>query len=301
MSESLDRTKRSLDLIPYILEHQGIPLDDLARKFNISTDVLYEDLNLLFCCGLPGYTPLELIDITFDDGIVSVSEPQALDVPRKLSKEELLRLHLGLELCAKFAPKNLEAKITNLQQQISDLMTLNAPIEIVKGEDQGKIETILKAITSKMTLKFIYASAKSDSLMEREILPHSLSEDLNKIYVEGFELDSERDKSFRIDRMSNLSIGRNMPAMSEKKGTVSAGTPIKLKIHHSAQNFLIENSAIILESHNQDYGYEVLLRDISEAWVVSEVFANGGAIEVLEPITLKRHIGELAKSRLAKL
>ena len=136
MSEALERTKRSLDLIPYVLEHQGITLDELAHKFNISTETLYEDLNLLFCCGLPGYTPLELIDLSFDDGYVSVLEPQELDVPRKLSKQELLRLHLGLEICDKYAPKHLKPRIKKLQDQLSKLMTSSAPIEIVMEEDR---------------------------------------------------------------------------------------------------------------------------------------------------------------------
>ena len=69
MSDALMRTKRSLDLIPFILEHQGITMEELAKKFNVSKDVLFEDLNMLFCCGLPGYTPLELIDMSFDDEI----------------------------------------------------------------------------------------------------------------------------------------------------------------------------------------------------------------------------------------
>jgi predicted DNA-binding transcriptional regulator YafY len=300
MSEALDRTKRSLDLIPYILEHQGISLDELAHRFNVSTDVLYEDLNLLFCCGLPGYTPLELIDITFDDGVVSVSEPQALDVPRKLSKEELLRLHLGLELCSRFAPKKLEVRISQLQKEISSLMS-SSPIEIIYEDVADKVKTVLEAINSKVSLCFEYASAKSDSLTEREILPHAIMENMGQIYVEGFEFLSESVKSFRFDRISQMRIGRNAVEPSRSMRAEPIGGAIKLKIHHSSQNFLSENSAIILESHAREYGYEVELREISESWLISEVFANGGGVEVVEPISLRRHISQLAKSRLANL
>lgn len=301
MSEALDRTKRSLDLIPYILEHQGISLEELAHKFNVSTDVLYEDLNLLFCCGLPGYTPLELIDITFEDGVVSVSEPQALDVPRRLSKEELLRLHLGLELCIRFAPKKLEERIANLQTEISKLMTSSAPIVIIMEDVTEKIKIVLEAINIGSTISFRYASAKSDSTTDREILPYAVSENMNQIYIEGLELVSKTDKSFRLDRATEIRIGKNGSEITKSHRIESNGAGIKLKVHHSAQNFLSENSSIILESHNRDYGYEVHLREISESWLISEIFANGGGVEVIEPAKLRGHISELAKSRLATL
>ena len=154
MSDALSRTRRALDLIPYILEHQGISMDELADRFNISTEVLYEDLNLLFCCGLPGYTPLELIDISFDDGVVSVSNPQEFDKPRKLSKQELLRLYLGLELLAQFAPEKLMGNVDSLRSQISDLLKAGKPIEILNDVNRELVRSILNAINNNDTLSF---------------------------------------------------------------------------------------------------------------------------------------------------
>ena len=61
------RAIRLLDLVPYIVSHPGISIAELAKEFAISRDEVLKDLNLLFLCGLPGYTPLELIDISFDE------------------------------------------------------------------------------------------------------------------------------------------------------------------------------------------------------------------------------------------
>ena len=301
MSEALERTKRSLDLIPYILEHQGITLDELAHKFNISTEILYEDLNLLFCCGLPGYTPLELIDLSFDDGYVSVLEPQELDVPRKLSKQELLRLHLGLEVCGKYAPNHLQPRIKKLQDQISKLMTSSAPIEIVMEESEAKLKVILEAITSNSALKFKYVSAKSDSLSERIISPNAVSESLNHICVEGIEIISGLEKSFRLDRMSDISLAALDISKLVKHQSTLQGSPVKLHIDASAHNFLNANASIILESHNLESGYEVSLSTVSESWLISEIFAYGGRIRVIEPKALGKRIAEIAKSRLGNL
>lgn len=301
MSDALERTKRSLDLIPYILEHQGITLAELASKFHISAETLYEDLNLLFCCGLPGYTPLELIDLSFEDGYVSVLDPQELDVPRKLSKQELLRLHLGLEICGKYAPIKLNARIKKLQDQISKLMTTSAPIEIVMEESESKLKVILEAITSNSALKFNYVSAKSDTFSERIISPNAISESLNHIYIEGLESKSGVEKSFRLDRMSEISLMKMDILKSVPRETSPQESFVKLHVDFSANNFLNTNASIVLESHKLETGYELSLRPISENWLISEVFAYGGRIRVIEPEGINLKIAEIAKSRLVNL
>ena len=79
------RALRTMDLIPYILENPGISIGSLAAKFSVTEKQVENDLQLIFMCGLPGYTPYELIDIVFEDGIVSVIDPQVLDKPRRFN------------------------------------------------------------------------------------------------------------------------------------------------------------------------------------------------------------------------
>ncbi|MEN9736288.1 MAG: hypothetical protein RL129_998 [Actinomycetota bacterium] len=301
MSEALSRTRRSLDLIPYILEHQGITLDELAEKFNISTEVLYEDLDLLFCCGLPGYTPLELIDLNFHDGYVSVANPQVLDIPRRLSKEELLRLHLGLELCSKFAPAKLQNRITNLKNQISSLLQQSAPIEIIQSADKEKLKLFVSAIGSGHAVSFLYASANSDTKQKRTIFPTNLTESMNHIYIEGDEDVTGLPKTFRLDRAENIEIiaDLNMRVTPDLKKIDSE--QVKLFVSKEAQSFLNINSAIISESHLLADGYEVLIDNVSEKWLISEVFGYGGEVRVLAPERIAKNISEIATKRLGEI
>jgi proteasome accessory factor C len=77
MAESaLNRAARALDLVPYITENPGVAIEDLADKFQVSSQQIVKDLELIFLCGLPGYTPYELIDLNFEDGVVTIIEPQ---------------------------------------------------------------------------------------------------------------------------------------------------------------------------------------------------------------------------------
>jgi len=61
LSAPLLRTARLLDLVPYLNSNQGISIKDLATDFGVSTAQINSDLTTLWMCGLPGYTPLELI------------------------------------------------------------------------------------------------------------------------------------------------------------------------------------------------------------------------------------------------
>ena len=300
MSDALIRTKRSLDLIPFILEHQGITMEELAIKFNVSKDVLFEDLNMLFCCGLPGYTPLELIDMSFDDGFVSVSNPQVLNEPRKLSKTELLRLHLGLQLVERYSPENLKTRIIRLKEKISELLNYSPSVELIGEEKSDGLKTIVDSIHESCAISFKYASANSDSLSERNVKVIGIWENLNKIYIEAKDISNNEPKTFRLDRMNEIKKAQKISDIAIKIDKRPEKTNFRLIISSSAQAFISENSFVILESHQRSDGFEVVLGEVSKVWLISEILAYGGEIKVLEPKEFMKEVNLIAKSRLSK-
>ncbi|NBV95903.1 MAG: hypothetical protein EBR90_03835, partial [Actinobacteria bacterium] len=99
MSETaIARAVRTFDLIPYILNNPGVSIRELAQEFNADEKQISDDLQIAFMCGLPGYTPYELIELQVCDGYVTVREPQVLDKPRSFSASEQLALSLGLQM-----------------------------------------------------------------------------------------------------------------------------------------------------------------------------------------------------------
>ncbi|TMZ35411.1 protein pafC, partial [Klebsiella pneumoniae] len=66
MSGSGDRLPRLLTLVPYLLARPGVRIDEVARDFDVTPRQLRKDLELLWMCGLPGYGPGDLIDLSFD-------------------------------------------------------------------------------------------------------------------------------------------------------------------------------------------------------------------------------------------
>ena len=102
----LSRTARLLDIVPFLASHQGIELLTLAKEFDVSQGQMVADLTTLWMCGLPGYTPLELMELSFDSGFVTIHNAETLAHPRSLSEEESIALLLGLDLVIESLPND---------------------------------------------------------------------------------------------------------------------------------------------------------------------------------------------------
>ena len=73
MNASQERLPRLLALVPYLIARPGIALDDAAADFGVTARQLRKDLELLWMCGLPGYGPGDLIDLSFEGDTISVN------------------------------------------------------------------------------------------------------------------------------------------------------------------------------------------------------------------------------------
>ena len=83
-----ERLPRLLSLVPYLLARPGIPLADVAADFGIGERQLRRDLELLWMCGLPGYGPGDLVDLSFAGDTVTVTEDAGMRRPLRLTTAE---------------------------------------------------------------------------------------------------------------------------------------------------------------------------------------------------------------------
>ena len=127
-----NQVTRLLDLVPYLITNQGVTLEQIAKDFRISKADVLEDLNTLWMCGLPGYTPLELIDLSFDTGFVSIRNADVLSKPRKLTISEIGAIIVGLSILQESFPSIDVHKqaITDLIKRLSQKSNVAAPLTL---------------------------------------------------------------------------------------------------------------------------------------------------------------------------
>lgn len=300
---AITRTARALDLVPFVIEHPGISVEDLAQEFGVTTTQIVSDLSMIFMCGLPGYSTLEMIDLSYEDGYVSIIDPQVLDRPRNLSKSEIISLSLALDSLASlrtendpllFAIRTLQGK---LRSTISDAI---ATIPVIQNtEVKSPLLPICEAaVATGSGIAITYLSATSDKKSERTILPESIYSEHGFLYLRAWCYLTESTRTFRMDRIISaepISVS-NLPSAGEhiaKEEFVA-----RLRILSSAKFFYEQNiSLLALESEDENFILaSIQLRD--SEWLTRTLLGYGSAIEVLSPPELVNELKKRAQATL---
>ena len=299
MSESaLDRTARALDLVPYLLEHQGISIPELAEAFGVSEKQINDDLVLIHMCGLPGYTPLELIDMFYEDGYVTVSDPQSFKKPRSMNKIEMTSLLVSLDLLKSLRTDDVAKEIEALKIKLQENTRFENPFVVVQNmENTEMVEAIERAIAKSTLLRINYASGTKDKTSVRDILPIEIYVANGSTYLNAWCQSSKGDRTFRLDRILSYEIIEGSVVNETRESSVQAvdSLPIELLVSKSARNFIEDNRAII--GHIQEgEQLRIELNPIDREWLVRTILGFGGQIEVSKPKELALEVVSRARA-----
>jgi proteasome accessory factor C len=298
MNESaLDRTARALDLVPYLLEHQGISIPELAEAFGVSEKQINDDLVLIHMCGLPGYTPLELIDMYYEDGYVTVSDPQSFKKPRSMNKIEMTSLLVSLDLLKSLRTDDVAKEIEALKLKLQENMRFENPFVVVQNvENTEMVETIERAIAKSTLLRIDYASGTKDKTSVREILPIEIYVANGSTYLNAWCQSSKGDRTFRLDRILSYEMIEGSVSNQTRERNVEPfdSSPIELLVSKAARNFIEDNRAIIGQIEEGER-LRIELNPIDREWLVRTILGFGGQIEVSEPKELALEVVSRAR------
>lgn len=306
MSENaLDRTSRALDLIPFIVENPGISIEELARVFNSTPKEITKDLNLLFVCGLPGYSPLELIDLAFEDGYVSVIDPQTLDKPRKLSRREIVAVILGLEgmISLRSADDPLRREIEDLRGKLATLISdVNVKIASLKAGTTPTpfLADIEASLRERTLLDINYLSGHRDSQSLRTIRPNFLYVENGFIYLRAYCLTSGGERTFRVDRiLSVASSDQTSGTLLETTEPPIADLFPTIEISERSRGFLEENRHLL--EIPEDFSYPILtpIAVSDREWLLRTCLGHGGGVSILAPADLAAQLASRRSETLA--
>lgn len=304
MSESaLERTARALDLVPYLLEHQGISISELAEVFGVSEAQINDDLKLIHMCGLPGYTPLELIDMYYEDGYVTVSDPQNLTAPRRMNRSEMAAILVGLDLLKSIRSGELDTEISALQLKLKENIEVENPFVVLHEEIVNSYLPIIESAIAKSTpLRIEYLSANRDEKSVRDILPLEIYTQANKTYVLAWCQKSLGDRTFRLDRIVQCDVISDGKISASENYSVGASQfePIVLKVEFEARNFVEDNQSIISSVSKVDGEMLVTLSQIDEEWLIRTALGYGNQIRVVAPLRLTEEIFSRAQAIIEK-
>ena len=292
------RALRTMDLVPYILEHPGVSTEDLAAKFSVTQKQIEKDLQLIFLCGLPGYTPYELIDLTFEDGVVSIIEPQVLTKPRNFSSNEMVVIKLGLEILREInvnEPDKLD-KISTLLQKVHSQTDQDSILLAKEISSSPYYSVISTAISQRKQLSIEYQSVSKDQLSTRLIAPYNISMLNGNLYLSAYDMDRQSDRVFKLDLISKCEI-RERTELDLVKTTAISQT-VELMVDVKLTNFIERNTSIIVDRRLTANGIKVTLKVNNLEWISRAVISYAPNIKVISPIALSEMIEQRAKNLL---
>ena len=293
------RALRSMDLIPYVLENPGVSIAELSAKFSVTQAQIESDLQLVFMCGLPGYTPYELIDVAFEDGVVSVIDPQVLDKPRKFSSNEIVVIALGLKILIDINQTNSTA-LSKLKQLSEKIAKLGSNKSILMAGDVSTFpffEIISKSISEQRILDLQYHSLTKDEITQRKVLPEKLYFLNGSLYLAALDIDIDSDRVFKVDLIKECKVGEQVAAKKVLESSIE--TTVILDVQKQNRNFIERNSSIITAIQENGDSTRVHLQVSNLDWIKLTVLSNAPGITVVSPELLATAVKQSARDLLA--
>ena len=294
-SAPLERTARLLDLVPYINTHQGIALKDLAAIFEVSNAQMVNDLTTLWMCGLPGYTPLELMDLDFESGYVNISNAPTLAKPRSVTFDEGVALILGLDLLRASIPtdrNDLLEKIDSLSARLSSIINLNSTFSVVAPVNQGVSAAIDEALASRSSLEIEYHSMYRDEITQRTIFPIEMIQVEGQQYLSSYCYFASDFRQFKLDRIQKAVVTQESKTIPED-ATDTQRINSRLKVLKPTREIAERFSRQDLKA-----GSEFDFQTYSQQWLERSILSSGDGVALLTPPEIRASIAQMAQSML---
>ena len=297
------KTARLLDLVPFITTHQGISIKDLAKEFAITSEELLDDLNTLWMCGLPGYTPLELIDLSFESGYVSIRNAEILQKVRLLTKEELVVIAIGLDFLKESLSKDREdlvLAVTSLQMKIKSLIGDIA--QASPTVDSAHRAVILRAIKERKDLEIEYHSLIRDEVSTRTVTPLELGEDKG---IEVLLAYCSKALGFRTFRLDNVKQAKLLDAsdfvteaQNDSEELFRAKCKVNSRLRTTFERFRLETDMATSSALSLGKGITVEVTSFSQDWLVRNFMSTLANTEITDPADLAKSVGAKARATL---
>lgn len=315
LQTSQSQVRRLLSLVPYLLEHDGASMTDVASAFNISTERLREDLNVLWMCGLPGLAPGDLIEIDMDavdgKGIIHLSNADYLTRPLRLAADEALALVLALRTLAEVAGPHesqaIDRALVKLEAVAGERGSAADQASVrVYGAPEEVRATVSDGLQQSKRLDLTYDVASRAETTRRMVDPIRVFVLEGYGYLEAWCYSANALRTFRLDRIAAVAITDVDRAEHDVQlKDLSTGWFDALKDAPLVTLELQRWAAWVAEYYpteqvtaGDDGALTVSLRVTNPAWLRSLLLRLGGDARVLAPAGAGDSAAESAREAL---
>jgi proteasome accessory factor C len=197
--DTATRLRRLLAILAWLAQVGEAPIDVVARQFDLSPEALVTELEMAACCGVPPYTPDQLMEIVVTDTTVSTRVGTALARPRRLSPSEGFALAASARALLAVPGSDESGALSRALDKLD--RALGSEQITVDLDAPALLPVVREALDAGRRLAITYYSASTDRETEREIEPLRLFASEGHWYVDAW-CDTAGDlRRFRVDRI----------------------------------------------------------------------------------------------------
>jgi proteasome accessory factor C len=321
VTASNERLPRLLALVPYLLNRPAITVKEAAADFGITPKQLRKDLELLWMCGLPGYGPGDLIDLSFEGETITVSFDAGMNRPLRLTAAEAASLLVALRALADTpgvvdtdAVQRALAKIESAAR--ISLADKAQPAGMVVGlgaferEETAEIRAAVQdAVKRERAVRIRYYSQSHDAMSDRVVDPMRLLLVEGRGYLEGWCRSALGVRLFRLDRIDEVEVlgERSSPPPHARLTDTSEGLfqprddqkiavlLLEPDAHWVAEYYPVDHAAELSDGRTR-----VLMRYDDTSWMVRLLLGLGGDVHVERPAELADEVVRQAQEALRR-
>jgi proteasome accessory factor C len=199
------RLHRLLAVLTWLARQGRAPVAELAERFGIGPDELIADLELAACCGLPPYTPDQLMEIMVDEEEVVANLGPELARPRRLTAAEGFALATVARAIEAVPGADPDGSLARGLDKLEAVLGDRDRLRIDLGEPPHLAE-LRRATESHAQVELGYYSVSSDEESVRVVDPlHVVTLD-GEWYLDGYCHRAGGMRRFRVDRVLSVRL-----------------------------------------------------------------------------------------------
>ena len=289
---------RLFALYHYLLERRQATAPELARRFEVSVRTIYRDVDALSAAGVPVYA------VPGRGGGIALLDHCVLE-RAAFSQAEQAQLLTALQSL----PDSVRAEAAGTLDKLAALFRQRAPdwlqVDLSHwgsaAPDHAKFQRLKQAILERRPISFRYMRSSGQAALRR-VLPARLVFKGRAWYLQGFCLDREDYRTFKVSRMLDLAVQEESfdrplvpPPIQAAQAEPPFPVPLTLSFAPWMAHRVYDEFAEDCIAPQADGSFLVQVVFPEDQWLYGYLLSFGAAVEVLAPASLRRRLGLLAR------
>jgi len=294
------RLRRLLAILTWLAQVGETPIEEAAARFGLEPDALVAELEMAACCGLPPYTPDQLMEIVVTDTTVSAHLGEMLARPRRLSAREGFALAASGRALLAVPGSDENGALSRALAKLD--RALGGKSMVIELDDPTMLGVVRSALESGNQLQIEYYSASSDEVSSRRIDPLRLFAGDGHWYVDAHCYKAGDERRFRVDRIQAAEILGGVASEPREAPEGAAYEPfvpgpdirtVRLALDPSVA-WVVESIPAVTPPEQTGDRIEVDVAVGGDAWLKRLLLRLGSAAQVVGPPEAASLLGDAA-------